>query len=483
MKTFIRFIVFSLLVGCTVNKTQSFDQQVKDEMVAGNFSRASEIIDSLILNHEMTDKVKRDLIFTKDSLRRVSLDFNRNRQDIINWIVDNQQFTPTDEQLNEWEEKKVLEYRVIDSEKRYFRNAAPNIFRVDPTAMKLIKTGVKSAESGAERILNSHLTELTPTDVEWRYLLPKVSTHVRYTLTVPKEEVVEGESVKAWLPYPRQDVSRQTEVVFLSASQQLYELSDDKTEHTSIYMVQIAKKDEPVVFSVEFSFTSQGEWFDLSKIKPQQYDINSELYKKYTSERGPHIQFSDRIKKLTDSITYGNKNAVEDLQSIYRYITTNYPWASAIEYSTIPNIPEYVLEYKKGDCGQVALLLITMLRYKGIPARWQSGWMMHPGEVNLHDWAEAYFEGVGWIPVDVSFGRGEALENEQGREFFMSGIDSYRFYVNSDYSGSFFPEKVYPRSENVDFQRGEVENESENYYFNRWRYKMEVMNQNTINPN
>ncbi len=248
-------------------------------------------------------------------------------------------------------------------------------------------------------------------------------------------------------------------------------------------MEQIAKKDEPVVFSVEFSFTSQGEWFDLSKIILQQYDTNSELYRKYTSEKRPHIQFSERIKNLTDSITCGNKNALEDLQSIYKYITTNYPWASAIEYSTIPNIPEYVIEYNKGDCGQVALLLITMLRHKGIPARWQSGWMMHPGEVNLHDWAEAYFEGVGWIPVDVSFGRGEPLENEQGRGFFMSGIDSYRFYVNSDYSGDFFPEKVYPRSETVDFQRGEVETESENFYFNRWRYRMEVITQNTINPN
>ncbi len=483
MKTFIWFIALYLLVGCTSNRTQSFDQQIKVEMKSGNFSRASKIIDSLILNHEMTDKTKRDLLFTKDSLGRVSLDFNRSREDIINWIVNNHQFTPTDEQLNEWEEKKVLEYRIIDGEKRYFRNAAPNIFRVDSDASKLIKIGVKSAESGAKNILNSHLKELIPTDVEWRYLLPKVKTQVKYTLTVPKEEIVEGELIKAWLPYPRQDIGRQTDVTFVSASQPQYVISEDKTEHTSIYMEQIAKKDEPVVFSVEFSFTSQGEWFDLSKIILQQYDTNSELYRKYTSEKRPHIQFSERIKNLTDSITYGNKNALEDLQSIYKYITTNYPWASAIEYSTIPNIPEYVIEYNKGDCGQVALLLITMLRHKGIPARWQSGWMMHPGEVNLHDWAEAYFEGVGWIPVDVSFGRGEPLENEQGRGFFMSGIDSYRFYVNSDYSGDFFPEKVYPRSETVDFQRGEVETESENFYFNRWRYRMEVITQNTINPN
>ena len=480
MKIFIWIIVLSLLAGCKSNTTELYDRQVKEELQAGNFTRASELIDSLVLNTDMDEVTKSGLKFTKDSLNRVALDFNRNREYIVNWITENQHFTPTEEQLYKWEEDKVLEYRIIDGEKRYFRNAAPNIFRVDAEARELIQAPVLSAEAGAKSILNTHLQELTPTEQEWRYLLPEVNTHVKYTITVPKGETSEGETIKAWLPFPRKDVGRQSDVTFISSSQPQYILSEDRTDHTSIYMVQTAEENEQVVFSAEFSFTSRGEWFDLSKIPLQEYDTGSELYRKYTSEKIPHIQFSDRIINLTDSITKGNNSPVQDLQSIYRFITSTYPWASAIEYSTIPNIPEYVLEYNKGDCGQVALLLITMLRYKGIPARWQSGWMSHPGEVNLHDWAEAYFEGIGWIPVDVSFGRGEALENYLGREFFMSGIDSYRLYINSDYSGEFYPEKKYPRSETVDFQRGEVETESENLYFNRWKYRMEVISQETI---
>ena len=100
--------------------------------------------------------------------------------------------------------------------------------------------------------------------------------------------------------------------------------------------------------------------------------------------------------------------------------------------------------------------------------------MTHPGEVNLHDWAEVYFEGTGWIPVDISFGRGGAVPIKPSREFFMSGIDSYRLYINSDYSGKFYPRKRYPRSETVDFQRGEVETKNWNLYFDEWNYKMEV---------
>jgi transglutaminase-like putative cysteine protease len=263
-------------------------------------------------------------------------------------------------------------------------------------------------------------------------------------------------------------------VQFIGASQEEYTFSEDKTGHTSVYMEQRSRKGEAAVFSVAYSFRSQGEWFDLSRLTPAPYLTGSTEYKEYTSERLPHIRFSEKISTLTDSITRDAETPVETLQAIYRYITANYPWASALEYATIADIPAYVIENGRGDCGQVTLLLITMLRYKGIPARWQSGWMTHPGEVNLHDWAEVYFEEVGWVPVDVSFGRGEPLENETGREFFMSGIDSYRIYVNSDYSDEFYPKKRYPRSETVDFQRGEVETDSWNTYFDKWKYKMEV---------
>lgn len=441
---------------------------------------------SVIFQHEydhlngilFIDRLCQPLINSDELDRRVALDFNKSRDDIVKWVQSNHNFTPTEKQLDEWEESGILEFRIIEGEKRYFRNAAPNIFRVNADARQFINSSIiKSAEAGAKNILDTHLNEISETDIKGKYVLPEVSTHVKYTITVLESKVNVGETVKAWLPYPRMDIDRQTNVSFINASQDNYILSEDQTEHTSIYMEQVAKKGEPITFSVEFSFTSQGEWFDLSQITPKPYNKDSELYRKYTSQKPPHIVFSENIRSLTDSITRNDKSEIENLQSIYSYITSNFPWASALEYSTIPNIPEYVLQYNKGDCGQVALLLISMLRYKGIPARWQSGWMTHPGEVNLHDWAEVYFEGVGWIPVDVSFGRGEPLNNRIGRKFFMSGIDSYRLYINNDFSGKFYPAKQFPRSETVDFQRGEVETEKENLYFNKWDYKLEIISQ------
>ena len=41
----------------------------------------------------------------------------------------------TDEQMRQWEASNALECMVLDGEKRYFRNAGPNLFRVPSLAI------------------------------------------------------------------------------------------------------------------------------------------------------------------------------------------------------------------------------------------------------------------------------------------------------------------------------------------------------------
>lgn len=95
--------------------------------------------------------------------------------------------------------------------------------------------------------------------------------------------------------------------------------------------------------------------------------------------------------------------------------------------------------------------------------------MLHPPEVNLHDWAEVYFNETVWIPVDQSF----KLQNSDDQlvsYYYLGNTDNYHFIVNDDFSRNFFPAKIYPRSETVDFQRGEVEWRGGNLYFDSWNY-------------
>jgi transglutaminase-like putative cysteine protease len=158
---------------------------------------------------------------------------------------------------------------------------------------------------------------------------------------------------------------------------------------------------------------------------------------------------------------------------IYQWINDSVTWASALEYSIMPNIPGFVMEHRHGDCGMQTLLFMTLARYAGIPVKWQSGWMLHPGQVNLHDWCEVYYEGIGWVPLDQSFGLQNSADAKI-RNFYVTGIDAYRLIVNDAISTPLTPRKKYFRSEPYDFQRGEVEWKGGNLYFDKWSWHMDV---------
>lgn len=406
--------------------------------------------------------------------KRIKIDFSRSEEDIKEYI---RKYIPdvTDEQIKHWEETAALEYMIFDGEKRYFRNAGPNLFRVDSAAraIKIVKDG--SPLSGSEKVNQKHLPqvikEVKRLNVDT--VLP-TRMRVKYTLTVDANAVPDGEIIRCWLPFPKDDQHRQKDVKFISASEPKYTFTPESYEHSTIYMEKKAVKDQPTIFFEEFEYTSYAEWHQLKPEDILPYDTTTTVYKKYTAERETHIQFSARIRELTEKLAGNEPNPLIKAQRYFKWVNDMFPWASAREYSTIPNIPEYVLDNKHGDCGQVTLLFITLCRYSGIPAHFQSGFMMHPNAWNLHDWAEIYFEGIGWVPVDQSFGIPVYAQTPEEEMFFLGGIDAWRMIVNNDYSMPLYPEKKYPRSETVDFQRGEVEWAGGNLYFNQWDYDMEI---------
>lgn len=417
---------------------------------------------------------QKPLDWEQERWKRIQIDFSRTEDQIKEYI---RQYIPdvTDEQLRQWEESKALECMLIDGEKRYFRNAAPNLFRIDSAARAVKEAKDGTSLSMYEKVNQQHLPEVieevkttgNPITCPTRY-------RVEYTLTVEANAVPEGETIRCWLPYPKDKLLRQQDVTFISASEKEYVFSPEDYAHRTLYMEKKAVKDQPTVFSETFEYTSFAAWYNLKPEDIQPYDTTAALYKEYTAERETHIRFSPRIRALANELSAGETNPLLKARRFFTWVNDHFPWASAREYSTLENIPEYVLDTNHGDCGQVTLLFITLCRCSGIPAHFQSGFMMHPDAWNLHDWAEIYFEGIGWVPVDQSFGIPPFARNEDERLFFLGGIDAYRMIVNEDYSMPLYPEKKYPRSETVDFQRGEVEWAGGNIYFNQWDYTMKI---------
>ena len=273
--------------------------------------------------------------------------------------------------------------------------------------------------------------------------------------------------------FPGENHSRQQNVKLLQTDPIQHTVSPASDFQRSLYLEKSATANLPTVFHSEIQFTSFAQSFQLTPEMMRPYQQEDLLYQVYVAEKPPQIIFNPRIKSLAKRILQDETNPLHKVRKIYRWINDSVTWASALEYSVMPDIPGFVLENHHGDCGMQTLLFMTLARYAGIPVKWQSGWMLHPGAVNLHDWCEVWFEGFGWVPLDQSFGLHES-QNEKIRDFYITGIDAYRLIVNDDISQPFTPGKKHFRSEPYDFQRGEVEWKGGNLYFDKWSWHMEV---------
>lgn len=138
----------------------------------------------------------------------------------------------------------------------------------------------------------------------------------------------------------------------------------------------------------------------------------------------------------------------------------NYRYSYVKDYAAIDHVGEYFAVRGRGDCGLQSLLFITLCRYNGIPARWESGITVEDGGTGMHDWAAAYFEGAGWRPVDCSFGGGAMVyDNREAADFYFGNIDPYRVVFNTKVMAEFQPPKHHFRLDPYDSQTGEAERE------------------------
>ena len=471
-----------IISGCKPgeNCTQVINEMLK-EMDAGNLSRVRIIADSV----KISCKDNAVISFKADSIKqiadRTAIDFSLDEEEVRDQIEKRTGAFSEEDKLR-WEEKGWLEYRLIDGKKMYFRRSVSNMILLKKFYDEKDLWLKENSEDPQMVFRLNHTTDAVHLSGKQSNPTIPLNIGLTYTISVKPDVVPDGESIRCWMPWPKSNHQRQKKVKLLSTSNQEYLISPDTAVHSSIYMEEKAKKGVPTIFRISCRYETSAQYFNLAAAEILPYDKESVIYKKYTSEQPPQIIFSDEIKQMADRITGVDKDPAEIVRKIYMWFKDNIPWTGALEYSIMADIPHYVLKNMRGDCGMQTFLYISMLRYKGIPVRWQSGWMIPPGGKNLHDWCEIYFEGAGWVPSDVSYDL-QNSEIKEIREYYLSGIDSYRLIINDGVAGNLYPEKQFMRSEPYDFQRGEVEWKGGNLYFDKWDYdaKIEFFN-NPMQP-
>lgn len=272
------------------------------------------------------------------------------------------------------------------------------------------------------------------------------------------------------------DYERQTAGADLVTTPAKHVAAPAAAPQRTVSMEQRAQEGKPTLFEARWTYHSAALAPAVDAGAVSQTNVDDPVLRPHLAERAPHVVFTPEIRRLAADIVTTETNPYRKAERIYSWIQKNVRWCAEMEYSVISNIVEKVATERRGDCGTQALLFVTLCRASGVPARWQSGWVTRPGRGgwNMHDWAEFHVEPYGWLPADPSLAGRFRNSEDDLRLFFFGNVDGYRMIANTDYAADFVPRKKHWRSDPVDNQRGEVEWDGGNLYYDQWGYEVKV---------
>ncbi len=390
-----------------------------------------------------------------------------------------------DEELDAWEREGRFDTRIIDGIRCYLRPSVSNLIfryediskRVPPGSGEFHQCLLKEARERSKPLKYPGLNLIRP----YRF-------HVRMNVTPDPDALPASGRIRCWIPFPR-SFPFQEDITLISANPEPVWIGQPESTQRTIYFEDELGKDKnnPPKFEIEYAYTiySRAAVIDESKVDSQY----PQSVAGYALEEEPHVVFTQEMIDLSREIVDGEDNPARMARKIFKWCVDNLKYSYAPEYGTIPNIGEWVRQRRYGDCGQLTIFFMTLCRIQGIPVRWQSGWMLFPDEINLHDWCEIYLHPYGWLPVDTSFAvganRSRILNDEEKKivvDSLFASLDHYRMAANAGHGVAHVPPKISWRTDPVDSQRGELEVDGKTIAFDDFDYHLEVISCEPIEP-
>ena len=141
-----------------------------------------------------------------------------------------------------------------------------------------------------------------------------------------------------------------------------------------------------------------------------QTDYAESVYERYSAlpESLP-----DRVFELAYDLTKDCKSDYEKIIAIQKYLQS---FTYTLTPGSVPKDRDFVdyflFDNQEGYCTYFATSMAVMARAVGLPSRYVEGYLLPETKTtedyysvfgtNAHAWAEVYFEGIGWIPIEAT---------------------------------------------------------------------------------
>ena len=409
----------------------------------GDFDLALRLIDRRIAGGKLPQALVRRLELEKDFLRIIPEEYPYTEREALEILRDGVGEV-SDEAFCEMILNRDLDW-IYRGGVRYIKDdAISNFYKThDDMAQKAYERGKRSRPGGPAPLLDAAIAEM------------KAKGTVRARFRVRSEMTIRpGETplpVRVWLPIACEYAQASNVRVTACSHPDTAHVDSPQAPQRTICLD--GRDDQG--FWVEYEFDATYRYHD-----PDPALVMESQPTFYTEEQAPHILFTPILRSLCREIVGNETNPLTKARLIYDYIVHHIRYAYMRAYYTLPMITEYAAVNQRGDCGVQALLFITLCRIAGIPARWQSGLCVEPGDEGCHDWAQFYVAPFGWLFADCSYGGGAVRRGLKEREtFYFGNIDPFRVPANAEFQHDFEIPPRFMRYDPYDNQLGEAEYE------------------------
>lgn len=225
------------------------------------------------------------------------------------------------------------------------------------------------------------------------------------------------------LPAPHTNIYQEVENVTYTEGELL---TDKRYGNQAIY---VNRNDFPgTTYSLksEFHVYTKKVDVDFSKIKAiHPYNPTSEPCRLYLGDREPYIMTTNPwVVSTGDSLWQQSANVLDYARHCYEHVATHLryihgPWRTL----------QQILKEGGGECGDFTTVVVSLLRYKGIPSRHNNCITLFGG---YHVWGDFYLEGYGWIPFDATYKNGDPNGDYFGKYDGQCVVLSHDFYPDFD---------------------------------------------------